>query len=513
MLELVFSTYRPSDIGVIDYHGPQRLYGREVVQGINLNLDATAQQRSQHALYNSAGKYGNVKSEMAASYVREALAEKAGVASAASATLNETLKELFRRFFPDKEFLGPQATAEGLLRFPVRTSAGAEHDLDDLSAGEKEVLYGYLRLRHSAPKNSVILLDEPELHLNPKLLRGFSDFYQRYLGKALSNQIWLITHSDALLRESVGRAGYSVFHMQPMTAGSSGASQALPLSAEADVERAVMDLVGDLAAYRPGAKIVIFEGGEESEFDQRMTGTLFPAFMESINAIPGSNKSRVRQLHSILDRAISQGKIPMKVFSIVDWDTDDIAPPEPPAYQWDVYHIENYLLEPTFIRSVLVDIRGGQNVPAVNEICEQLRSAAEKTLPSLVRHRMGLLTNKLLVDCIKTNIAPDAQSISQPLFEVICSSRDRLQALVGSSLSLEKLTEMEVNISATLRADLGTDAWKRNYRGRDILRRFAGEHAREVKYPVLRDLIIARMRDAKYQPAGMCNVIEKITHD
>jgi len=36
-LPVVFSTFRPLEIGVLDYHGAQRHYGRENVQGINLN--------------------------------------------------------------------------------------------------------------------------------------------------------------------------------------------------------------------------------------------------------------------------------------------------------------------------------------------------------------------------------------------------------------------------------------------------------------------------------------------
>ena len=69
LLNVVFSVYRPRNIGVIDYHGPQRHYGREQVQGINLNLDAVRQTYSQSTLYNYSNKYNNVKSEMAGNYI------------------------------------------------------------------------------------------------------------------------------------------------------------------------------------------------------------------------------------------------------------------------------------------------------------------------------------------------------------------------------------------------------------------------------------------------------------
>ncbi len=61
------------------------------------------------------------------------------------------------------------------------------------------MLYGYLRIRNAAPKHSVLLIDEPELHLNPRLIKGLASFYHRHLGKALGNQLWLVTHSDALI--------------------------------------------------------------------------------------------------------------------------------------------------------------------------------------------------------------------------------------------------------------------------------------------------------------------------
>ncbi|QKQ74600.1 ATP-binding protein [Nostoc sp. TCL240-02] len=61
--------------------------------------------------------------------------------------------------------------------------------INELSSGEKEVLYGYLRLRNTAPRNSVLLMDEPELHLNPRLISGLASFYHKNLGKPLGNQL------------------------------------------------------------------------------------------------------------------------------------------------------------------------------------------------------------------------------------------------------------------------------------------------------------------------------------
>ena len=72
--------------------------------------------------------------------------------------LENTLKELFSTFFPGKHFEGATADEFGNIEFPV-TVGDTQHDMNDLSSGEKEILYGYLKLRRSAWKDSIILID------------------------------------------------------------------------------------------------------------------------------------------------------------------------------------------------------------------------------------------------------------------------------------------------------------------------------------------------------------------
>jgi hypothetical protein len=507
-LAVIFSTFRPRDIGVIDYHGAQRHYGREFVQGINLNLDENAKQRSQSALYNSAAKYNNVKSEMAASYLRELLAEKAGVPETARNTT--TLKELFATFFPDKDFLGPQPTPDGALSFPVRTG-GNTHDLDELSAGEKEILYGYLRIRNSAPRFSIILVDEPELHLNPRLIRGLPQFYQRNLGEGLGNQIWLVSHSDALLREVVGREGYNVFHMTPCNNIPPGEKQLKPLSATADLELALVDLVGDLAAYRPHGKVVIFEGGGDSDYDQRVTASLFPALQEQANLISGSNKARVRALHETLERAAQQGQLPFQFYAVTDRDTDEGAQETPSinTFSWDVYHIENYFINPKYISRVLSSLSVHATL-SEEIVADELRECARETLPQLLRHELAEVANAALIKSMNTGTDPSKGNLVRELHDAVRRSLERLKKVTESELSQEGLSKRESELREKYEASLADGSWTKIFRGRDILKRFAGKRAASVSYEVFRNLIVSRMREDSYQPPGMKIVVENI---
>ena len=298
VLESIWKIYEPQCVGVVDYHGSHRHYAREQLGGVNLSLKVQEEQQRESTLYNYANKYANIKTQMATEFVLQTLREKGGEERRES--LSETLRELFRRFFPGKEFEGIKTNEKGELEFAVTVSDGKKHDINDLSSGEKEILFGYLRLRNSAQRQSIILLDEPELHLNPKLIQGLPQFYQKHLGEALDNQIWTVTHSDAFLREAIGSADTRVYHMKEVNIEEAGNNQVHQIKREEESQEAVLELIGDIAGYRPGGKIVIFEG-ENSEFDIRMTGKLFPRYERKMNFVSGGNKSTVRRLHQALE--------------------------------------------------------------------------------------------------------------------------------------------------------------------------------------------------------------------
>ena len=155
ILETIWRIYEPERVGIIDYHGSYRNYARENVGGINLSLKTHEEQQKQTTLYNYANKYTNIKTEMATEYVQDMLRREGGeIDGRRRLNLINTLKDLFQTFFPGKQFGGPKADHHGNITFPV-TIGVAEHDINELSSGEKEILYGYLRLRSSARRDSI----------------------------------------------------------------------------------------------------------------------------------------------------------------------------------------------------------------------------------------------------------------------------------------------------------------------------------------------------------------------
>ena len=79
----------------------------------------------------------------------------------------------------------------------VQTKSGGRHDLSELSSGEKQVILFMGELLHRWRPGSLILIDEPELHLH--------EYYQTKLCEALvewqkerGGQVILATQSDHL---------------------------------------------------------------------------------------------------------------------------------------------------------------------------------------------------------------------------------------------------------------------------------------------------------------------------
>ena len=399
-LEGIWRTYDPQNVGLVNYHGSHRHYTREQVGGVNLSLKTQEQQERQSTLYNYANKYANIKTQMATEFVLQMMREKSRQGpTGEDESLALTMKELFRRFFPGKEFEGVTTNERDELEFSVTVRGGNKHDINDLSSGEKEILFGYLRLRNSAQRQSIILLDEPELHLNPKLIRGLPQFYQKYVGEDLDNQIWTVTHSDAFLREALGRIGVRVYHMREAVSGSPDANQVREIGL-GEEEEAIFELIGDIAGYRAGGKIVIFEG-ENSEFDKRMAGILFPTYERRMNFISGGNKATVRRLHEALERR-HDGSSGL-VFSIVDKDDSETVDEEGQGrFTWEVYHIENYLLNPKIMLDVLKTITLQETgFKDEVEIEEAFREIAKGQIDRLVEHSVRTKAHEAIGRAIK----------------------------------------------------------------------------------------------------------------
>ena len=509
--EVAFQAYEPSRLGVIEYHSASRTFARQQVGGINLDARAFQDQQRQQGLYNAAAKYQNIKTELASSYLRSLIAREFD--AEAGADLNNSLHELFQTFFPDKRYGGATPTPNGALEFPVILATGEQHDIDELSSGEKEILYGYLKLKNSTPKNSVILLDEPELHLNPSLLQGFSDFYYRNLGLQNSNQLWLVTHSDTLLRQSVGNSNYRVFHMTPAQA-SGDVNQAVEILADDDVDRATIDLVGDLATYRPHGKVVILESTSENAFDVNVVKRLFPDFAKRVNLVSGGGKRRVSDLYEALRGATEQAGIKNRFFAICDRDAKSTTPMSDAtaSFEWDAYHLENYLLAPSAIRAAIKTLGGTDPYESDAEVLRDLRDAAASLTEQLVFQELQREVNAMLVKAVGIGGDPRSGNPVAALSPSIKATGGRIGGVLDELTEI-RLEEMAAKHRVVFEDALTSDEWMKAFPGRSILARFVSSHVpASVDAKAFTNVVLDKMVELGLAPAEMKAVLDRVLH-
>lgn len=511
-LQIMFGFFVPEKMGIIDYHGSYRKYDREQLSTIALKESDEEEKVKSGALYNYETKYANLKSAMAGEYVRELLERDAvGRRTGKTKPLAKTLEELFRMFLPGKTFKGPVAVEGGELAFPVWVDENTQHDINELSSGEKEILFAYLRARTLSPRQSVLLIDEPELHLNPGLVQGLPQFYEKHIGRDLENQIWLVTHSDRFLREALDTTGMMVYHMQHAKAAS-GINQMSRIESKTSVERLFIDLVGDLAAYRPDGKVVLLEG-EDSKFDQKMVTRLFPEAAKSINFISGGAKTNVKRLQETIEAMAVHGQAQAEVFSIVDPDNDiwNRKPQEKGTrLEWTVYHVENYLLEAAFIKEAIgvVNIEGADRISEI-QIDRLLEDAAEDLIEELAVQKVR---DKIWRDLRKaTEIEIDKnQNASEQLATGITTAAQQVRSL-EATFGNEDTTERLLNQAKTEIREMWSEGlWKTNFPGRKILKRFCSKLDRDIEYLSLRNAIVGEMAKEEFKPEGMAKIIRKI---
>lgn len=519
LFSVIFSTFAPTHLGVIDYHSANRTYSREVVASVSGDIAVGATMKGDQSLYNTAAKYQGVKQEIVNAYIRELVRADSdfGAGEGAPASIDDSLKELFEMFFPDKVYEGVRVSREGVPEFPVRLANGHTHDLNELSSGEKEVLYGYLRLRSATPRNSIIMIDEPELHLNPALLRNLPTFYNTHIGVARNNQLILVTHSDALLRPVVGNELYQVVHLTPASAVLVGENQASVVQGADQLEKAVLALIGDVATYAPAGKFLLLEGGggadlNELGFDRSMITALFPVFSRRVNIISGRDKSRVGGLLDVLANPEVSSTLRAKFYAVVDHDSFHergiTGVPAANYLEWSVYHIENFLLDDEVIADVTNGLRLDHE-PAT-QIAEELSEAASQLIDELAFRALRIEVNREIGGAIDLGNKAGQEQPAISLARRIEGSARRIKAITAS-LSEEVLLRRLEDKRREYATAVQDGTWRKTFPGRDVLRRFTeGKFDGKVSYEYLRNSIISRMATDGLQPEEMTRVLKQI---
>jgi hypothetical protein len=272
----------------------------------------------------------------------------------------------------------------------VETPSGEEHNIDQLSSGEQEVLTLMFYVRRLSSSGGLLLIDEPELHLHPALQQSLFSVLESVADRA---QICIVTHSPKLVTAALLDA---VIHMTP-TAG----EDSNQVSKAAD-EEARGELLSDLGVHPidvlQSDMLVVVEGSLDA---RRLPAALPLTLSRSALHIAGDAKGVEATCRTLASRTLLIPWICIRDRDLLsDEDVANLHAKMPGLFVWPSRCLENELLSPSLVSVTLQ--RTGRTTTE-EEVVAKLLSLADAHRESILagwtdlelkrRHPISLRSN------------------------------------------------------------------------------------------------------------------------
>ena len=176
-----------------------------------------------------------------------------------------------------------------------------------------------------------------------------------------------------------------------------------------------------------------------------------------------------------------------------------------------MYHIENYLLDERVILDVLQKSTiSGTGFREVTEVERELREIAKEQIEELVEHAVREKAHHAITGAIRLKGERKAEEgVGEAVSQRVSEAIEKLTVESKNELSAEELDKVAKARRATLKGAIEANEWKKEFRGREILRVFAGRYG-GMRYETIRDMIINTMADGNQRPPGMLRILERI---
>lgn len=131
------------------------------------------------------------------------------------AELTEEFTRIFSGILKGRRLGGFKVNHLGLLSIVVQdTESGREFEIDGMSSGEKGLILTFLLIERSVTQDGLILLDEPELHLNPAVCKDLLSFLVESYAVRKNLQVFVCSHSPEILAGAFDSDECSLYHLE-----------------------------------------------------------------------------------------------------------------------------------------------------------------------------------------------------------------------------------------------------------------------------------------------------------
>jgi predicted ATPase len=124
-------------------------------------------------------------------------------------------QRIFDGLLRNRRIVGPSVNQYGQLSINIMdTETERVFDIDSMSSGEKNLVLTWLLIARSVAKDGIVLLDEPELHLNPAVCKNILPFLIESYVVPNRIQAIICSHSPEILAGAFSRTECTLFHIR-----------------------------------------------------------------------------------------------------------------------------------------------------------------------------------------------------------------------------------------------------------------------------------------------------------
>ncbi|NQT63987.1 MAG: AAA family ATPase [Candidatus Marinimicrobia bacterium] len=383
----------------------------------------------------------------------------------------EKYKAIFSSLLPGKDILeiDPAKPQE----FHYTDESKQSLPFSTLSSGEQEVIKVLFDVAQKEIRHSVIIVDEPELHLHPTLTFKLIEELKA-IGEH-TNQIIFLTHSADLISTY-----YSTGDVYFIDSLQTGENQAHRLSDLNSTHHQIVKLVGqNLGLFAVGKKLVFVEG-ENSSIDRityhRIAHTIDP----EIKIIPVGSVYNILTLNSI-EEQIRSSIFGIDIFMVRDRDGLSDSQIEAIEQSGRIRclkrrHIENYFLDEDVLFRVatqlyLTEINTDLSVEFIQR---EVKRIAEETLAfNLYKNTKEYLNQNYNLKAPKVR-SVDAKTMDEVKDELNLDIQNNLTDL-ASRMKPENIKTWLDEEETRLREMLENGEWRNYFQGKILFAKICSD--------------------------------------
>ena len=481
-------------IGKIEHIPSDRNFSKGNVSGISFSEELIEQDRLR-MIEDTSAKYINLKNDLLWMHYADIEAEHRHEESPPK--FIEGVRKIFNSFLDNVEFLDVNVDTRrpSIPKFLVGTLRG-HHEIDNLSSGQKEIIMTYSILEKRKFTNSIVLFDEPELHLNGALERKVLSYIRGLAEKG--NQFFIATHSPEIIGAIRNEAMYKLTGANPNTAE------------KVDLQSEKIQVLKELGATHHiqmiSRKIVFVEG----ETDQEILEYFDPNITHIASFVPSKGVGHLKGATELLNRASAFENF-RAILDREDLTENQIIEIEKrhngKVHVWRKREIENYLLDETVILEIIntwqsLKKKSGVVLNSMEQVLAKLCCAAEKTKKEVIARA---IENNLHNLSARIRLEPNALEDS---LKKALERRELSVDLESEAKQSELIGRIQTSINVTWNS-----SWREICLGKETLKSFIEDNfegSANTLYPIFVENICKKMAEKGRIPEEISQVLDFI---